>query len=115
MAKKLKQQDLPSSISVSRNVLGVASDFDAFELNIIVCLFVLLRSCMYVAETLPDPKEIFLRFSDFLGRHVRREELVKRVNALRLKEIRYPISTPGVNLRVITGLVSTTLKNKPVM
>lgn len=107
MSKKTKRQVLPGYISVSRNVLGAASDFDAFELNIIVILFVHLRSCMYVTNILPNPEDIFLRFSDFSGRHVRREELVKRVNALRLKEIRYSISIPGVNLQVITGLFSS--------
>ena len=107
MAKKPKRMDLPERITVSRNVLMTASDFDAFEMNIIAILLFILRPFMYLADKIPDPGEFFLRFSFFSGRHVKREELVERINKLRLKEVRYRITTPGVNLQVITGLFSS--------
>ena len=107
MAKKPKSMDLPERITVSRNVLVTASDFDAFEMNIIAILLFILRPFMYVSDKIPDPGEFFLRFSYFSGRHVKREELVERLNKLRLREIRYRITTPGVNLQVITGLFSS--------
>ena len=94
-------------MSVSRNVLGTATDFDAFELNIIGVLLVSLRRFMYVAGNNPDPGEFYLRFSSISGRHVIREELVERINKLRQKEIRYKLTVPGVNLQVITGLFSS--------
>ena len=87
MAKKPKRMDLPERITVSRNVLVTASDFDAFEMNIIAILLFILRPFMYLADKIPDPGEFFLRFSFFSGRHVKREELVERINKLRLKII----------------------------
>ena len=107
MAKKTKYLDLPAGMSVSRNVLGTASDFDAFEMNIIVTLLMQLRQFMYVSGNNPDPGEFFLRFSSLTDRHVKREELVDRINKLRQKDIRYRITTPGENLQVITGLFSS--------
>lgn len=88
-------------------MLWRASDFDAFELNIIVFLLVILRPFMYVADKIPDPGEFFLRFSSFSGRHTERKELVSRINKLRVMEIRYHLTTPGANLQVITGLFSS--------
>ena len=54
--------DLPERITVSRNVLVTASDFDAFEMNIIAILLFILRPFMYLADKIPDPGEFFLRF-----------------------------------------------------
>lgn len=109
MPKKSKRQVFPTSISVSRNVLEAASDFDALELNIIILLLDLLRPYMYMSNVTPDPGELFLRFSSFSNRHGNREDMLERINRLRQKDIRYRITTPGVQLQVITGLFSSVI------
>ena len=109
MTKKANK-DLPMTISVSRNVLGAASSFDTFELNIIIILLDILRPFMYVSNILPDPGEFFLRFSSITDRHVVREELKERINKLRQKDIRYIMTAPGVQLKVITGLFSSVVE-----
>ena len=56
MAKKPKRMDLPERITVSRNVLVTASDFDAFEMNIIAILLFILRPFMYLADKSLTPE-----------------------------------------------------------
>lgn len=99
---------ISKELSVSRNILQCATDFDAFELNIILQLVFLLRAFIYKADDLPDPGEVFLRFADLSGRHGNRTEFVERINRLRQKEIRYSFSTSGQKAGlVITGLFSS--------
>ena len=62
---------------------------------------------MYVSNVIPELGEIFLRFSSFTDRHVKREELIERINKLRKKDIRYSLAVPGVEGQVITGLFSS--------
>ena len=108
MAKRITRPDITRDISVSRNILMCASDFDAFELNIIVQLVFLLRAYIYKVGSIPTPEEVFLRFTDLAGRHGIREEFVKRIRQLRQKEIRYSYETSGKQAgMVFTGLFSS--------
>ncbi len=108
MSKKPDAPSIAGDISVSRNILISASEFDSFELNIIVQLVFLLRAYIYKVADLPDPGDIFLQFSDLTGRHGNRSEFVERINTLRQKEIRYSYETAGKRAGlVITGLFSS--------
>lgn len=110
MAKKITRPDITGDISVSRNILMSASDFDAFELNIIVQLVFLLRAYIYKVGSIPTPEEVFLRFTDLAGRHGNRAEFTERIRRLRQKEIRYSYETSGKRAgMVITGLFSSVL------
>ena len=108
MAKKSKTQGIAGDISVSRNILVSAYDFDAFELNVVIYLVFLLRAFIYKVTDLPDPGDVFLRFTDLTGRHGNRSEFNKRIFRLRQKEIRYSYETSGKQAGlVVTGLFSS--------
>lgn len=112
-SKSIRMKDIAKDISVSRNVLVSAIDFDDFELNVIVQTIVLLRSCIFKVDELPVPRELFIRFDDITGRHGNRKELVERLNRLRQKDIRYTYGTCGRQSGlVITGLFSSVVVSK---
>lgn len=110
MAKKPKSQAqvFSGDIAVSRNVLMSASDFDAFELNVIVHVLSQLRASIYTVNSIPDPGEFFVSFCALANRHGCRADFVERIRKLRQKEIRYSIETANARRGlVITGLFSS--------
>ena len=97
-------------ISISRNVAISATDFDGFELNVIMTLLGELQAFVYTESNFSNPGDVFLRFSSFIRRHDNRSDYAKRINELRKKDIIYRYDTVGVpKMTIITGLFSSVL------
>lgn len=104
-----------TQLAVPRNILLAASDFDYFDLSVIMALVDNIQPYMAVASNdvlSRNLDEITLSYTEITPRNEARESVFERLMLLSRKEIRYRVQIPGNPIEACTGLFERVIREE---
>lgn len=113
--KRTKKIHEYTQLIVPRNILLAVSDFDSFELSVLMVLIYKLQPYMSVDTRVVLSRnldEITLSYTEITHHKEAREKTFERLVALRRKEIRYRVQIPGNQIEVCTGLFASVIREE---